>query len=147
MVYSITTVINIKTLLWFCFDPVSHLKSTLLWKNGKIRNSDHTYYYSATINQKSIQWHRLQINVTVSIQPKYCIEMKKLEHWIKLSKTHYLTRASPYNQSTENVKDWADRPLTFSQMQQSSSDETKQKQFGLLMLHGSHYFLGLSFKR
>ena len=132
--------------LWFYFDPVSLLKSILLWKTGKFLNSDHTYHYSNTITQKSIWWLRLQIVTLFPYNQNTALKWKKkkLEHCTKVSKTHYLTsaRASPYNQFTEKVKDWANRPLIFSRMQQTSPDETsmmtKPKHFGLLMCHDSH---------
>ena len=74
---------------------------TLSWnysgKRGKIRNSD-PYHSNGTLTQKSIQWFRQQINDLISIQAKHCTDMeKKLQHWIKESQTHHITRASPYN--------------------------------------------------
>ena len=62
-------------------------------KRGKIRNSD-PYHSSGTLTQKSIQQFRQQINDPISIQPKQCTYMETLDHWIKESQTHHLTRTS-----------------------------------------------------
>ena len=81
-------------LSWFYYDPVSNIKPILLWKKGKIRNSD-LYNSSGTLTQKSLQWFRLQINDPVSIQPEHCIEVeKKLGHLAKVNQIQHLTRAS-----------------------------------------------------
>ena len=69
------------------------LKLMLFRKKGKIRNSD-PYHFSGIITQKSIQWFRLQINDSISMQSKHCIEMEK-KLW--LSQIHRSARASPYN--------------------------------------------------
>ena len=101
-----------------------HLKLILLWKRGKIK----TYHSSGTITEKTIQWFRLPVNDPVSVQPKHYIYWNEKKCWNTepnyITKTNHLTRTSLYNQYTENVKDWACRPLTFSQMQQSCPDET-----------------------
>ena len=64
------------------------------------------------------------IDAYITMSEPSAIILSMLEHWTKLSKTHYLSRTSLHSQYTENVKDWADIPLTFSQMQQSCPDET-----------------------
>ena len=56
--------------------------------------------------------------------PSAIIPSMLLQHSTQLSETHHLTRASLYNQYTQDVKDRAGRRLTFSQMQQSCPDET-----------------------
>ena len=57
-------------------------------------------------------------------EPSAIILSMLLEHWTQLSKIPHLTRTSLYNRYTGNVRGRSDRPLTFSQMQQSCPDET-----------------------
>ena len=107
---------------------MSHLKSILLRKMAKNRNSD-SYHSSGTLTQKFIEWFRLQINDRFHIT--------KTSHWngIKVgtldqSKSYTPSYQSLSLESTENVRE------------QSSPDETKQKYSDLSMSRFSSEKLG-----